>query len=89
MLHIFELISAPPCADSRVKGISFMSSASGVKVFLCGHGKGHRDRRDIDKYHRISATCCANVGWLLVLVRYGGPARGQARKLPGCDANTV
>ena len=41
--------------------------ASGVKLFLCGHGKGHRNL-SAEHFMRIS-------------VGYGGPARGQAQKL--------
>ena len=41
--------------------------ASGVKLILCGHGKG---RRDLSAEHSMRVT-----------VGYGDPARGQARKL--------
>ena len=41
--------------------------ASGVKLILCGHGKG---RRDLSAEHSMRIT-----------VGYGDPARGQARKL--------
>ena len=41
--------------------------ASGVKLVLCGHGKG---RRDLSAEHSMRVT-----------VGYGDPARGQAREL--------
>ena len=41
--------------------------ASGVKLVLCGHGKG---RRDLSAEHSMRITD-----------GYGGPARGQAREL--------
>ena len=41
--------------------------ASGVKLILCGHGKG---RRDLPAEYSMRITVC-----------YGDPARGQVRKL--------
>ena len=47
-----------------------MYRASGVKLVLCGHGKG---RRDLSAEHSMR-----------IIVGYRGPARGQARAVtPG------
>ena len=47
------------------RGTSKQYTASGVKLFLCGHGKGSRD---------LSAEHAMRMSF-----SYGGPARGQAR----------
>ena len=68
----------PACADGydtpaqqREDSTTFMvakvSRASGVKLVLCGHGKGHRD---LSAEHSMRIT-----------VGYSDPARYQARKL--------